>query len=443
MKRIRMENFRCFENQEVEFRNRVNVLIGDNASGKTALLNACKYVLSSFFSGFSDDNTRWISPANHDFRTVINIEGVELPEKPIKIDFSLFDRFDWPYQNYNSIYPGEVFMLEKKSRKNSRALVSGIKELKNFTSYIYQNLYDEKQQRVYPLPLFSYFSTEDIHRKRSISAKKFLNYTQKPSFGYHECLEGNGMFNYWIKRLLSLQEGKKNTIEIEIVRKAVIDALGTNGCNFIEGISIRPIRKKVYFKLTDSREIEADLLSDGYKRLVYIVIDIAFRCALLNRELFGLESTADTRGTVLIDELDMHLHPALQATVIKGLTNAFPNIQFIVTTHAPMIMSSVENNKDNAIFKLKYSENEGHSITNEVAYGKDASYIIESIMEQKPRDLNVENDLEELFGLIDENDFNNAKRVLEKMKKQLGNDLPELYKAETMINILEEPLKDD
>ena len=59
MKSIKIENFRCFEHLEIEFKDRINLLIGDNAAGKTSLLKACKYALSAWFSGFSDENTRW------------------------------------------------------------------------------------------------------------------------------------------------------------------------------------------------------------------------------------------------------------------------------------------------------------------------------------------------------------------------------------------------
>ena len=79
MKEIRMGNFRCYADQSIEFKPGINLLIGDNASGKTTILKACKYVLSAFFSGFSDENTRWISPDESDFTENIK-DGIILPE---------------------------------------------------------------------------------------------------------------------------------------------------------------------------------------------------------------------------------------------------------------------------------------------------------------------------------------------------------------------------
>lgn len=442
MKRIRLENFRCFELQEIEFKDKLNVLIGDNASGKTSVLNACKYVLSSFFAGFSDDNTRWISPSNHDFRTIVNEEGMLLPERPIQIDFELqrqlIELLDIDRESLFDC----GFSLQKNSRKNSRALISGIKEFKQATQVLQENLYGKDNKRKLPLPVFSFFSTEDIHRARKVNQKKFLSYTQKPSFGYYECLEGNGLFDFWLKRLLALQEGQKKQQEIDIVRNAVVNALGHNGCEIIEDILVRPIQKKVFFKYIDGREVEAAFLSDGYKRLVYIVMDIAFRCALLNGEVYGDNTAKESFGTVLIDELDMHLHPALQARILKGLSNAFPNIQFIVTTHAPMIMSSLPSSEENTIVKLDYAKEIGYTVGYANLYGKDASNIIETVLNQPPRDMNIDNKLDELFELIDTDKIEQAKVALANLRSEFGIDLPEFYKAETMIEFLE-PSEDD
>lgn len=94
-----------------------------------------------------------------------------------------------------------------------------------------------------------------------------MEYAQKASFGYYECLDGNGFFPYWQKRLLILHEGQKNLQEIEIVRNSISKALGREGCNIIADMQVRSIQGRIYYIFTDGREVEADLLSDGYKRL--------------------------------------------------------------------------------------------------------------------------------------------------------------------------------
>ena len=466
MKNIRLENFRCYANQTVNFKPGINLLIGDNASGKTSLLKACKYVLSAFFSGYSDENTRWISPDIDDFRQ--ELEGdIILPESPLKIEFTTGE--------------GIVGTLQKNTRKNSKALVSGISDYRDiaraiqFISKIQEsedilNEVEESSSQLnslplFPdfsiedvqdsdihgseddldgieetylpfqaLPLFANFSTEDIQSTRKIDMSKFIEYAQKVSFGYYECLSGNGSLPYWTKRLLVLQEGDKNIEEITIVRNALIKALGIDGCNIINDMQIRFNQRRIYYILIDGREVETDFLSDGYRRLVNIVTDIAFRCALLNRGVYQLDACKKTRGTVLIDEIDLHLHPTLQATVLKGLHNAFPNIQFIVTTHAPMVMTGVESNEANNVCKLCYSPKEGYTVNETQTYGMDVSTITEVVLKQVPRDEKVDRDLSMLFEYIDENKTEEALALLKKMKDQFGDNLPELAQAEVMIN---------
>ena len=444
MKEIRLENFRCYTNQIIRFRTGINLLIGDNASGKTSMLKACKYVLSAFFSGFSDENTRWINPDINDFSIQIN-DGVIAPELPVKIHFVCdsrqYESLSYNGECYNPGEGQEYYTLQKNSKKNSRALITGITRYRDYANLLqetYTRIDDNQITRIFALPLFACFSTEDIHATRKIDANKFLEYAQKASFGYYECLDGNGFFPYWEKRLLILHEGQKNLQEIEIVRNSISKALGREGCNIIADMQVRSIQGRIYYIFTDGREVEADLLSDGYKRLVNIVTDIAFRCALLNREIYGLNSPERTSGTVLIDEVDLHLHPTLQATVLKGLRNAFPKIQFIITTHAPMVMTGVESNSENVVYKLDYSETHGYTIMETDTFGMDVSMITNAILGQIPRDKEVDRELDILFNDIDEENYADARIRLSEMKEKFGDNLPELSKAEAILGFMNE-----
>lgn len=441
MKQIKLDNFRCYSKLDLHFRSGVNLLIGDNASGKTSILKACKYVLSTFFAGFSDENTRWINPTSGDFRQII-ANGVILPENPIAIHFTINDTFS---HNSNGLadYEQQHFLEEeycilKGSKKNSRSLISGIKGYKLFCQQLEKVFFDKESfKQVRPLPLFACFSTEDIHSSRKINESKFKQYNQKNSFGYYECLEGNGFLNYWLKRLLILEEAKRNTEEITIVKNAIIDVLG-NGCHIINNIEIRPNQKKIYFIFSDGREVEAEHLSDGYRRIVNIVIDLAFRCALLNRSLYGLDTCKETKGTVLIDEIDMHLHPSLQSCVLNALRRGFPAVQFIATTHAPMVMSGVRSDENNIVYKLSYSTDSEYKVENIQTYGMDVSTITQAVLNQTPRNKDVDNLLARLFLLIEEDKAKEAEALLNTLKQQFGDALPDLAKAETMLNFLAE-----
>ena len=223
MKQIRLEHFRCYTDLSIDFKSGINLLIGDNASGKTTVLKACQYVLSSFFAGYSDENTRWTSPGDDDF-TVQIINGNIQPEQPVKIYFVPdSNQYAAIAMADGDFIPGqkeEEYIIQKNSKKNSRALIGGIENYRNYAKTILSS--NEA------LPVWCSFSTEDIHANRNINASKFKEYAQKTSFGYYECLNGDGFFRYWLKRLLILQEGQKNLHEIETVRTAIANALGTN-----------------------------------------------------------------------------------------------------------------------------------------------------------------------------------------------------------------------
>lgn len=434
MKEITLENFRCYECQSVSFKPGINLLVGDNATGKTSILRACKYVMSSFFAGFSDDNTRWITFKNDDFRQT-EANNILSQELPIKIHFDIGDMVQYKDLIESGLFePTYQCTIQKNSTKNEKALSGGIKQYKQYASTLL-NFYIEHSEQKKALPLFANFSTQDIHSTRKFSTEKFKDYKHKPSFGYYECLDGDGFLVYWIKRLLVLKEWDKNQIEEQIVRQAIKDALGAKGCNIIQDIDIRVHKSKVYFHFIDGREVETDCLSDGYRRLVNVVVDLAFRCAFLNRGLYGQETCKKTIGTVLIDEIDLHLHPTLQSLVLKGLRNAFPKVQFIVSSHAPMVMSSVESNDENEVFKLDFSVETGYSVESTVTYGMDLSTISKVILRQPPRSAQVDEELVELFGLMDKAEYEKAIVLLADLKRRPSlKDLPDLVEAQAMLD---------
>lgn len=444
MQDITIKNFRCYEEKNMEFRRGVNLLIGDNSVGKTSLLHACNLVVNAFFSGYSDENTVWKSVDDNDFREM----GVA--ELPIEIIFHPNEQ-DYPIiqtqsgNNY-SLDPNVELKIEKKSKKNSRNLTTGLKALRdyatvcNHSSHILQE--DKSVLQVNVLPVYACFTTEDIHSVRKFDKNKFNKYNHKPSFGYFECYDCRGLFECWIKRLLVLKEAQRGEEEINSVRNAIIEALGPTGCNIINDMAIRHNERKVYFMFVDGRESESALLSDGYRRLVNIVMDIAFRCALLNKSMFGAQCYKHTHGTVIIDEIDEHLHPALQVRVLKALQDTFPKIQFIISTHAPLVMSSVEPRKDengndiNVVYKLEYVD--GTYTHKELdIYGMDASTIIETYMGQPSRDLRTHDKIKAILDLIDKGDIQAARNSLKELEQNIVCGDPELTRIEALISFME------
>ena len=455
MRKITINNFRCYEKKSIEFRRGINLLIGDNSVGKTSLLRACNLVMNAFFCGYSDENTKWKSAEDDDFREIKN-DDVVTDDLPVNIAFEL-DEIDCPdiVLEDGSVkhlhgqmplaeefgYP--EFNIEKKSKKNTRNLITGLTPLRTYASLLQKNshaIVDGMAIQRNALPLFAYFTTEDIHTIRKFDKEKtyFKKYPQKPSFGYFESFDCKGLLDCWKKRLLVLKEAKKGEQEIECVRNAVVSALGPTGCKIIADMEVRTNDNDVFFIYCDGREVRSDLLSDGYRRLVSIVVDIAFRSALLNKVMYGNEAYKHTHGTVIIDEIDEHLHPELQVRILKALHETFPNIQFIVSTHAPLVMSSVENSSENVVYKLEYKDGiYSHKELN--TYGLDASTIIQIYMDQAPRDLVVDKEIKNIESLIDSEKYAEARIALEKMLERPGGDSnPELSKIDATLSFFEE-----
>ena len=119
-------------------------------------------------------------------------------------------------------------------------------------------------------------------------------------------------------------------------------------------------------------ELNVDQLSDGIRNIFAVVADIAYRCLLLNPAL-GENAAQETSGIVLIDEVDMHLHPAWQQTILSDLRKAFPRIQFIVTTHSPQVLSSIETRH------IRMLENGCCVPCEGSTYGAESSRILEEV----------------------------------------------------------------
>lgn len=425
MERLELNHYRCFEHLELSFAPGVNLLIGDNASGKTSLVRAMTSVLSSFFAGYSDENTRFIGLRKDDFRIVETETGLA-NEEEIVVNFNFLER------------TASMQLISKKSR----TLHTPLEAIASLGHEMEERLFKEGKQAL-ALPLFASFSTSDIHSIRKLSMEKFKKYKHKPSFGYYECLQGDGFLEYWTNRLLVLREGNADNLEFGGVHKALCDFLGEKGCNVIFDVGVWPRQGTITYFLMDGRVTDTSNLSDGLRRLVNIGMDLAFRCMLLNQGIYGIEACKKTEGTVVIDEIDLHLHPSLQALVVQGLQNAFPKLQFIITSHAPMVMSSIPNDENHKIIQLGYSKAEGYTAKTIGTYGMDSNTIIETVLGLVPRAKAVDDELNVLFELIDNDDYPAAKTKLESMRAVFGDTLPDLVRAETMLNFFTDNQEND
>lgn len=436
---IGIDNFRCFRHlDEVELTPGVNLFIGDNASGKTSLLMACKYAANCFFSGFSDRYTSWKTPGVNEFHKSLSGEK-KLDRLPVSIRFSLdFRNAAGPLWADGSHHQ----TLYKKNQKNSRPRIKELSDFKKYSKAVSESFLVEHgeghlEQRL-ALPVIASFSTQDIHSNQKIDSKAFSEYEQSPSFGYYHCSSTDGLLKYWVRRLLILKEADRNPDELSSVVSALSRMFGDEGCGVISHFDARINLKDIVCVFKDGREIPSSMLSDGYRRLFSIVIDIAFRCALLNSLIYGSSASTMTQGVAIIDEIDLHLHPSLQLKVLDALHHTFPNIQFIVSSHAPMVMTGVDSSDKNSVKFMKYDgDSKKYFVESVNTFGMDISSIAESILNVPRREPSVALKLKRLEGFIDSGDMANAKAVLAEMKAEFGERIPELAGLETEIFINE------
>ncbi len=199
----------------------------------------------------------------------------------------------------------------------------------------------------------------------------------------------------------------------------------------ISEISVKrsPLRMEV---TKNGGKYRVDQLSDGEKCLFAMVGDLARRLAIANP---NRENALEGEGIVLIDELDLHLHPAWQRMVAPRLVETFPNCQFVVSTHSPQVFGEVDAGR---IRRLTVDSVRGLvATTPQQAFGLDSSDILEEHMEAGCRNSDVARQLEDIFRLIDIEKFAEARTRMRELRDRVMGDIPELLHAESLIGMLE------
>lgn len=173
-------------------------------------------------------------------------------------------------------------------------------------------------------------------------------------------------------------------------------------------------------------------LSDGERGLLALVFDLTRRLAIANPD--SVNPIADGVALVLIDEIELHLHPKWQRDVLQRLRDIFKACQFVVTTHSPLVLGEVP---ARCVRFLEFVNGRvGVTVPTE-AYGMDANRILQEFMGAPVRNRQVDGELKTLFELIDQERFDEARSVIAALEHKLGEDEPELTRASSLIRFLE------
>jgi len=207
--------------------------------------------------------------------------------------------------------------------------------------------------------------------------------------------------------------------ELSIVNTTISKALpGAKGIRY--DITLRSLMVDI----GSSAPIAFNNLSDGQRSMIALLADIARRMCLLNPHL-STNVLVETAGIIVIDELDIHLHPAWQRMIVQTLKAAFPKVQFIAASHSPQIIGTL---KAEEVIILEHGEASHPRVT----YGLDSSSILSEVMDVEKRDPDVQALLTALFTSIESNELNTAKAKLIELKEK-APDLPEFAGAEALI----------
>lgn len=342
LKHLKVTNFRCFTELEIDFHERMTVLVAENGSGKTATVAAASLALSAFSDVFNEAGLATID--RDDVHLVADAKGRFIPSPPCTVGCTATisgEDVTWSICR-NSVAPGSRGRRPRDGKPISDvALALGERVL----------AYSQKKTKAIPtLPVLCKYGTARLWQENApIPGKNPTGDLTSRIRGYDACLTDVASirgFSSWYGNLMwragrAPRSSRKQTDRPELLLAAVNDAVRTvlepSGWNNLGWDSEA---KELTVEHPERGTIPFWLTSDGVRSMVALVGDLAHRCARLNPQ-FEDKAALHTPGIVLIDEVDMHLHPAWQQRVLELLVTAFPKVQFVVTTHSPQVLSTV------------------------------------------------------------------------------------------------------
>lgn len=482
LKKIKINNFRLFD-VEIgieDFDDNLNIFAGNNGAGKTSILDAISLSLS------------WLSISinkNGGSGEYLNVEDInnysEIPYTTVSSLITL---------NKNISASLEL----SQAREGTAKVKNKLHEFKTVGGfYETANSFEPN----YNMPLLAYYNvmrSYDVNPKDFKGLDDLMENTSADKFeAYQKSLTGKTDFKSFIKwykrsddilsrrkadekkelvlsdlgisedtlKLLeslssSDEKAKKSLEEVKLAlkkhennsaqdnlkrNKELIDSVITtfmDGYTDIE-VQLEPMIDLVIKK--NDKKISVMKLSQGEKTLLSLVLDISRRLIILNP---SLKNPLEGEGIVLIDEFDLHLHPYWQKNMARNLKKTFPNCQFFLTTHSPIVLSEVDRKH---VYIFGKNKNGSPVIERpKQTFGLTANEVLNELMapddiRQLVRAQDVENKLEEIFDLLDletKEALSTASSKIVTLENLLHGDIPELVKAKTQLELINSWLKD-
>ncbi|WP_027185388.1 AAA family ATPase [Desulfovibrio inopinatus] len=407
IQRLKLENFRGARNLQLDLDRHLNIFVGMNGSGKSTLLDATALLLSWLANRIEREKASGRPISELDI-----CNGKSTASLGLRCE-NRWGEFEWT--------------LSKTRKGHSKSATSSLAELSNVVRDIQEDL-TEVNEKAY-LPLFIYYPVNRAVVDIPLRIRSKHTFDQLSA--YDDALTSGANFRTffeWFREREDLENetlretGELRTdLQLQAVRDALLQFMPAFTDLTVRRSPLRMVVKK------HGEELAVNQLSDGEKILMAMIGDLARRLAIANPMR---TNPLEGYGIVLVDEIDLHLHPKWQRMIVSQLHDVFPNCQFLISTHSPHVITHVQPEN---LFLLSLERQELTAVRPTESYGKTVERVLEDLMgldTTRPDD--VTHDLRQLFDSIDKGELDEAKHAVERLRRRIGDD-PELVKASVLI----------
>ncbi len=419
---LEVVNFRKFARYQLQLDSGLTVLVGDNAAGKSTLLDACAIAASSLLVKIENASSKAIE--TFDVRVNVTRQG------------SSFDRqLQFPCSvKATGSFGGESLAWSRSRNTPKKSSMTSAAARSIIDKGMAMQVKVSEGDSGTVLPLVAYYGTSRLWSTtpKTLSESR-SSFTSSRTKGYIGSMASSvnerDMYAWFRKMTLWELQHRKSSPELEAVTEAVARCLhGVQQSEYSElAFDLERDELVVARSEAEGRVLESlHSMSDGYRNTLSLVADIAYRMATLNPAL--LDHVLETPGIIMIDEVDLHLHPLWQARILRDLRSTFPNVQFIVTTHAPVVVASVSRRHLRIL-----GDSEAYCVAEET-YGRDANAVLR-IMGSGSRPSEIKELFDEFYRALEGELYEKANSILNQIEGKIGSDDTELVGARTALSL--------
>lgn len=398
LKTLHLNNFKGFKACDLEFDGKSAVLFGINGSGKSTVLAAINYLCWNWLNRLNPAQGAAFKSLNG---SLVHSEADKLS---ISADFEMEDQDFTLKKEYTKARPGKGPAVNPNKKMYDDFISKFLEACEAESSSIPIFVNYGTNRSVLDIPL-------RIRNKHEFSKWTALERAIENELDYRTFFEWfRNQEDYEAEVIREKQDLSYHDPSLDCVRQAV-QAMIPEFDNL--KVKRNPLRLSV---TKNGREFSVDQLSDGEKCTLALVGDLARRLALANQKD---PNPLNGKGIVLIDEIELHMHPSWQRKVLPVLRQTFPNIQFIITTHSPQVLGEV--NEDLKLFLLSEDEEQNRTFRLlERMDGFDSNYILENYMETDAFNPEFQTLLSETTRAIDGCDFEQAEKLISQIRSIVG-----------------------